>query len=296
MRRMLTRWRFGAWLVLLGLAGFSGLGRAAEAPPRLVSLSPGLTEIVYAIGAADRLVGVSRQCDYPLAAKLKPKSGDFNRPDPALILGVAADLVLLSEQVREADLAPLRDAGVEVRVLPAGSVVEVLQSIRVVGELTGAVDAAHALADGLSAEVTRIGAEIAGRTGRDRPRVYLEVDGPQRLYTVGRDSFMSDLIRLAGGDNVFADRPAPYLAVSAAEVAKANPQVVLIDHPFQYKVGAAKRFGWEAIDAVREGRVYDATDFDMIVINRPGPRLVEALNELARIFHPEVFDVQKADR
>ena len=292
MRRIL---KCGFLVLLFGVAGFPAWARATSFA-RIVSLSPGLTEIVYTIGAADRLVGVSRQCDYPLAAKLKPKGGDYNRPDPAAIRGVAADLVLFGEQVREADLAPLRDAGVEVRVLPAGSVVEVLQSIRVVGELTGAVDAARALADGLSAEVTRIGAEIAGRTGRDRPRVYLEVDGPQRLYTVGRDSFMSDLIRLAGGDNVFADRPAPYLAVSAAEVAKADPQVVLIDHPFQYKVGAAKRAGWEAIGAVRERRVYDATDFDMIVINRPGPRLAEALNELARIFHPEVFDAQKTDR
>lgn len=285
----------GFFFFLLGLAGLPAPARAASFG-RIVSLSPGVTEIVYALGAETTLAGVSRQCDYPLAAKLKPKGGDFNRPDPAAILGLEADLVLFGEQVREADLAPLREAGVEVRVLPAGSVAEVLQSILVVGELTGRVDAARKLADGLQSEVARIGAEIARLTGADRPRVYLEVDGPRRLYTVGRDSFMSDLIRLAGGDNVFSDRPAPYLAVSAAEVALADPEVVLIDHPFQYKVGAAKRAGWEGIGAVRERRVYDATDFDMIVINRPGPRLVEALNELARIFHPEVFDVQKTDR
>ncbi|WP_432823243.1 ABC transporter substrate-binding protein [Trichloromonas sp.] len=292
---MISRKLIAGLTLLLALA-FAISGHAGSGEPvRIVSLSPGLTEILYAIGAQGRLAGVSRQCDYPLAARLKPRCGDFNHPDMARIAKAGAGLVLLSEQVRDADLELLAEAGLQARVFPASSGDDIIRSILAIGELTDKVERARELAAELQAEMDRIGARLGHLAETQRPRVYLEVDGPQLLYSVGRDSFMSDLIRRAGGSNVFADRPLPYLAVSTQEVVQADPQIILLDHPFQYKVGAAKREGWDGISAVRSRRIYDATDFDMILINRPGPRLPQALNELARMFHPEVFDVQKTD-
>ena len=100
---------------------------------------------------------------------------------------------------------------------------------------------------------------------------------------------MDDVIRLAGGRNVFAHREAAYFPVTAEEVIEADPDVILVDYPFQYKVGLTRRQGWGEIGAVRKERVFDGTDFDIILFNRPGPRIVQSLREIAAILHPGVF-------
>ncbi len=271
--------------VALLLGGWAG--GVAAAAPRLASLSPGLTEVVYALGAADALVGVSRQCDYPVAAKLKPKVGDFNQPDPGRLAAAGAELVLLSEQVRPRDLEALAAAGIATRVVPAASLTDVWAAVRELGELTGRGDAARALEGRLRAAVDEVRARVASLKDEERPRVYVEVDGPPQLYAVGPGSFMDEVVRLAGGRNAFAAAAAPYLPVSDAEVRAAAPEVILVDHPFQYKVGVAKRPGWGDLAAVRSGRVYDGTDFDIVTLNRPGPRIVESLREVSRLLHPE---------
>jgi iron complex transport system substrate-binding protein len=115
------------------------------------------------------------------------------------------------------------------------------------------------------------------------------VDGPEKLYAVGSGSFMDDVVRLAGGRNVFAGRQSPYFPLEPAEVISADPDVILVDYPFQYKVGVTKRPGWDSIAAVRTHRVYDGTDYDIILFNRPGPRIARALREIARLLHPRVF-------
>ena len=134
MKRFISRGLLGCLAVLLAAAVANA---EVSGPPRIVSLSPGLTEIFFAIGAQDRLAGVSRQCDYPLAARLKPKCGDFNHPDMAGIIGADAELVLFSEQVREAELAALADAGMQARIFPARSADEVIQSIFAIGDRQG---------------------------------------------------------------------------------------------------------------------------------------------------------------
>jgi len=256
---------------------------------KIVSLAPSATETLFALGADSRLVGVSRHCDFPVAAKLKPKMGDFNQPDLPKVIAAAPDVVLFTEFARAADLAALEAAGIAVFVLPARSVENVIESISSLGALTGAGAAAEKLAAGIETAVREIGERLAGVMPAQRPRVYVEVDGPQQLYAVGPGSFMDDIVRLAGGSNVFSDRKDAYFPVDSAVVIAANPEIVLVDYPFQYKVGVSKRPGWDTVAAVRGGRVYDGTDFDIIVFNRPGPRIARALREIAALLHPEIF-------
>lgn len=256
---------------------------------KIVSLAPSATETLFALGADSRIVGVSRHCDFPVAAKLKQKLGDFNQPDLPKVVAAAPDVVLFTEFARDADLAELEAAGIAAFVLPARSVENVIDGIRTLGNLTGEIAAADRLAEEIEAAVGQIGDRLAGVGNTRRPRVYIEVDGPQQLYTVGPGSFMDAIVGTAGGVNVFADRQQAYFPVSSAEVLEKNPEVVLIDYPFQYKVGVSKRAGWDAVAAVKTARVYDGTDYDIIVFNRPGPRIAQALREIAALLHPDLF-------
>lgn len=256
---------------------------------RIASLSPGATEILFALGAGDLVAAVSRQCDHPVEARLKPRAGDFNRPDLEALAALGPDLVVLSEYPRPGDREGLEAAGLRALVLPARNVAEVTEAIRYLGRLTKTKERAEELAAGIEAALAEVAARLAGLGEVDRPRVYLEVDGPARLYAVGADSFMDDLLRAAGGRNAFGDRKRPYFAVDPGEVAAADPDVILIDHPFQYKGGVAKRPGWAGLSAVKSSRVYDHTDFDIVLINRPGPRIGKAVRVLSRLLHPEVF-------
>lgn len=269
---------------------FIPLQARAEGPPRIVSLAPSITEIIYAIGAEDRLIGVSRQCDYPVAAKLLPKMGDFNRPDMEKVAAASPDLVLLAEYVRPGDIESLKTAGIKSVVLSSADIADTISTIREVGRITGREKEGDILARDLEDGVRGITSALEKISPEDRPLVYIEVDGPARLYAVGPGSFMGDVIRLAGGRNAFENGPGPYFQLTSEEVVRADPDVILIDHPFQYKVGVSERPGWDGIKAVRSGRVYDGTDFDIILLNRPGPRIVKSLEEIARLLHPGVFN------
>ncbi|HWR98013.1 MAG TPA: ABC transporter substrate-binding protein [Candidatus Methanoperedens sp.] len=256
---------------------------------RIVSLAPSVTETLFALGADSLIVGVSRHCDVPVAAKLKPKVGEFNTPDLAKVLAAAPDVVLFAEHARPEDIEALSRAGVPSLVLPARSVSEVVATITKLGEIAGRAGEARRLTEGIEAAVREIAGRLAAIPARTPPSVYVEVDGPEVLYAVGPGSFMDDIIRLAGGRNVFAGRQAAYFPVAGADVIAADPEVILVDYPFQYKVGLAKRPGWDAVAAVRGGRVFDGTDYDIILFNRPGPRIAQALREIARLLHPQVF-------
>jgi len=257
---------------------------------RIASLSPSVTEILFLLGAGDAVVGVSQYCDYPVAAKLKPKVGEFNRPDLAALGAVAPDLVLFTEYVRPEDAEAMDRVGLRSAVLPAATLEDVAAEVEILGHLTGHAEDARRIASTLQQTVEEVKSRVEGIPLDRRPRVYVEVDGPHRPYAVGPGSFMDEVIRVAGGRNAFADAGAPYLEVTTAEVVKADPQVIFIDHPFQYKAGLGKREGWGGVAAVAGGRVYDRTDFDIILLNRPSPRIAESLREISRLLHPQVWN------
>jgi iron complex transport system substrate-binding protein len=256
-----------------------------SAPQRIVSLAPNHTEVLYALGLGDRVVGVTEYCNYPPEAVEKPKVGDFVNADLELIVGLEPDLVLATTMHMAETVPALQDQGVVVFVLDPQSVASVLKEIRVLGQITGQEAAADALISDMQARIDAVQETV---TAAPRLKVFWEL-GPE-LFTVGPGTFVDDLIGLAGGENVAADAAAPWPQLSVEAIILKDPDViVLADHNYGQTVEMVReRPGWEDIAAVREGRVIEISNDD--IVSRPGPRLVEGLEFLARALHPDLFE------
>jgi len=254
-------------------------------PARIVSLAPNHTEILYALGVGDRLVGVTEYCNYPPEATEKTVVGAFDAIDLELVVGLEPDLVLATTMHMVETVPALKDHGIPVFVLDPQTVSHVLQAITAIGRLTGRDAAAAGLVDEMQACIDAVRAAVAGA---DRPTVFWEL-GPE-LFTAGPGSFIDDMISIAGGENVAADAGSPWPQLTVEAIVLKDPDViVLADHNYgQTAEIVAARPGWGDIRAVREGKIVEITNED--IVSRPGPRVVEGLEFLARAFHPELFE------
>lgn len=285
----------GLW-VLLGTASAQArtipdmLGRPVtipDGPLRLVSLSPSLTEIVYALGREDWLVGVTDFCDYPPAARGKPRVGGTITPNLERVLQVRPSLVLATAEGNPRDLVgQLTRVGIPIFALKPDGYAGILDAIRLLGRLLQAEAPAAALVRAMDEQAARIHSTVAGRP---RARVlYLVWSNP--AIAAGPASFIHDLIRIAGGDNVVAEPTVPYPRVSLEEIVARAPEVIVVashldamDRPMIITLDAA----WQAIPAVRSDRLVSVPGD---TIHRFGPRVVEGLGHLARAIHPEAFE------
>jgi iron complex transport system substrate-binding protein len=253
-------------------------------PQRIISLAPANTEILYALGLGDRVVGVTEYCNYPPEAAEKPKVGGFSDVDLEQVVGLEPDLVLAAS-LHTAEVVPaLQERGVPVFVADPQTVPEVLETIRTIGHITGKDQAAGALTAQMQERIIAVQETIKDAP---RPRVFWEL-GPE-LYTAGPGSFLNDLIVMAGGENIAADADGPWPQLSLEAIVLKDPEiVVLADHNYgETAETVTQRSGWGNITAVREGRIIELTNDD--IVSRPGPRIVEGLEFLARAFHPDLF-------
>jgi iron complex transport system substrate-binding protein len=254
-------------------------------PERIVSLAPGHTETLYALGLGQRVVGVTAYCNYPAEAAEKTQVGDFAGIDLELVVGLDPDLVLAST-LQMGDVVPaLQEHGIVVVVATPESVLEVLTTIDLIGQITGRQAVAQALVAQLRGRIEAVEEAI-----REAPRLSVFWELGAELYTVGPGSFVDDLITLAGGQNVAADADSPWPQLSVETIILKDPQViVLADHNYGETAEMLKeRPGWAEISAVKEGRVIEITNDD--IVSRPGPRIVEGLEFLARALHPDRFE------
>ena len=266
------------------------LGRRVALPrggvTRVVSLAPSVTEIVYALGAAELLVGVTDSCDYPKEALKKPKTGGFYAPNFEVILTLRPDLILATsiEGGREETFRGIESFRVPVYVVRPVDVRSVLDSIERIGRLLGRAEAGLRLSRDMQTEVDGIGRAVGGRRA---PRVLYVLWG-NPLIVPGRDTLISDLIRLAGGESVSRGETAAYPRFSAEEAVARRPEVIVLAQHGDATVDQRLR-EWEhltLLPAVRQGRVHQ---IDGDLTHRPGPRVIESLRRLARMFHPDVF-------
>lgn len=257
----------------------------ARPPVRIVSLAPNITEMLYAIGVGDQVVGVTVNCDYPPEARAKPKVG-YTQPNLEAILALQPDLVLTpSEYVRADVLGKLEHLKVPTFVLAARTMEDIPSHLQTLGRMLGK----PAPADQLASELRQRIAEVRSRTeGRPRPRL-LYVLNSEPLITVGPGSYIHQLIELAGGANVAAGAAAPYPRLSIEAVLKADPEWIL------FPVGSAEGIPegeqqrwhrWATVSAVKHERFHRIPSD---LLNRPGPRIVDGLELLARTLHPEAF-------
>lgn len=261
--------------------------RFARAPTRVISLAPSHTEAMYALGAEQRLVAVNEWSDYPPAARSKPKVHGV-LPSLEQVVALHPDLILLWGV---GDLLVRFEAtGIPVLVLAPRNLEGVYRNIEVLGVVLGVPERAHTVTDGIRARV----AAVRGRvTGVRRPRVYYEVDATDgvRPFTVGPASFIHELLDLAGGENVAAAAIGMWPQLSLEQVLKADPEIIIlgdavaVNNP-QTPEMVMRRPGWDRLTAVRRRAIFIVNGN---VVSRPGPRIAEGLEALARIIHPERF-------
>jgi iron complex transport system substrate-binding protein len=271
-----------------GLSYVDMLGREvvlATPPARIVSLVPSVTELVFALGAEDRLVGVTDYCDFPPAARRKPRVGGMLAPSLETIVALRPDVVVATDSGNRQEISDqLRRLGIPVYLVHANRLTEVMEVASRLGQLTGREAAVAALTARLQA---RIVAVVRSVSRRPRPRV-LYVLWPEPLIVPGRDAIVTELIRLAGGESVTAHEPSDYPRFSLEAAVARAPEVILLA---RHGTGSAPlaRAKWDALGqlpAVRAGRVH-AVDGNLL--HRYGPRIVEGLEHLARLLHPEAF-------
>ena len=262
-------------------------GRRVSLPARVdrvVSLAPNLTEIVFAVGGGGRLVGNTTYCDYPAEAKAIAKVGDSMQPSLERIIALRPQVVLISTASQlEVFTRQLQDRNIAVFVTDPHDLEGIFRSIEQVGQILGQTEQATQLVKSLRERVTAVEQAVA----QAKPvRVFYQVSG-EPLYAAGRDSYVSDLIRRAGGSSVTADVPGAWPKYSNESALAARPEAIIL--PTGGSMGAANSTVAEALrtsPAVLNGRVYKIND-DYLA--RPGPRAVEGLEAMAHALHPEAF-------
>ena len=266
----------------------------AKKPARIVSLAPSNTEIVCALGACGALTGVTDFDDYPASVKNVAHVVVQAKVDAEKVLAAQPDLVLAAGNglTPEAAIKQLTDLGLRVMILYPKDLAGVYHDVTLVGEALGMPDRAQSTVASMQARVKAVTDVVAAAA---HPRTFYEVSVfGGTIYTAGNDSFLSSLISLAGGDPVTGDAQSG--AIQLEDLIAADPELILLgDASYDLTLATrAKaltavraRSGWGQISAVRAGKVIPFTDD--VVTTRPGPRIVDGLEALARAIHPELF-------
>jgi iron complex transport system substrate-binding protein len=291
--------RLSAFALLVALVGLAVpmpaapvrdmTGREVEvsrAATRVVSLAPSLTEILFALGAGDLLVGVTDFCDYPPQASQKPKVGTVLAPNAEVVLALQPNLVLATtEGNRQETVLLLERLQIPIFVVRPEGLEGIYASIRSVGGLLGRPARASAVVESMRSRVAWVAGQVKGRP----PARVLYVLWPDPLITAGRGSIIDALIGVAGGENVAGGISLRYPRLNLEEVLRVDPEVILLAGMGSRPLRAESVQGWEGwqvLRAVKAGRV-QALDGDLL--HRPGPRIVEGLEAIARALHPDAF-------
>ncbi len=291
----LRRAAAAVWLAALFIAPFA-LGAAArhvtdqtgrqvdvpDHPHHIVSLAPSITEIIYALGAGDELVGDTDFCDYPPEAKLKPHVGEVVNPSLERIVALKPDLVFGTAEANRRETADqLARLGIPLYGLTSHNLEQTFVSIQDVGEVLGHERQAQELLGSLRARVAAVEKRVAGQP---RPKV-LFVVWYRPLITAGPQTFISDVIHRGGGVSISGDLKGEWPRLSLEVALQRDPDVILIPQTAAFSPSLEdfeKLPGWKDLRAVKQHRLYLVPE----TILRPSPRLVDALEEVAAILHP----------
>jgi len=258
-----------------------------QAPQRIVSIAPHQTEILFAIGLGDRIVGVSEFDNYPEEASTKPKVGNIQGNAEAL-LAVQPDLVFAGLSLNGTSVGGLRDLGVQVFTTEPTTIDEVIESILTIGVITDAQEEAEKVAAKMREDKQLVIDTVSGLTEAQKKSVYIEYDP---LWTAGKGSFMDEMIVLSGGINIASDLD-PWAQISSEAVIAANPDVIIYADVNDYETGnplietIKSRPGWGEITAMKDNAI---TGINADILSRNGPRITDALVQIAMGIYPELF-------
>jgi iron complex transport system substrate-binding protein len=258
---------------------------------RIVSLAPSNTEILFAIGAGAQLVGRDSYSDYPADAKqVADIGGGFTTLNTELILSKKPDLVMAAPLTPPEQIADLQKAGLIVYVLPnPKSFDDLYANLQTAATLSGHEKEAAALIDSLQRRVQAVAQKVV--TVTQKPVTYYELDAtdPNAPYTSGPDTFVHLVIRSAGGQNFGADLKGDWVQVSVEALLARQPDLIVLGDNTYGGVTedqVKRRTGWDALKAVQQNQIFI---FDDNLVSRPGPRLVDGLEAMAKLLHPDLF-------
>jgi len=260
---------------------------------RIISLSPNITEILFALELGEKIVGVTRYCNYPPQAKKIAKVGGYLDPNYEAILRLEPDVVITLPEFEEVKNF-LSELGINYRIVNNKTIADILASIKYLGEELNAENKANEI----SGEINSKMAQITERTKiLHRPKVLISVGRSlgsgvlEEVYIAGKNTFYDELINYAGGNNAFQDEKIAYPMLSAEGIININPEIIIDLVPDFEKKGLDEsviKKGWERVfevDAIKNNRIHVLGQSYTVI---PGPRFVLLLEDLARIIHPEI--------
>jgi iron complex transport system substrate-binding protein len=259
-------------------------------PRRIVSLAPANTEILFALGLGDRVVGVTDFCNYPAEAAEKPKMGGYATVNIEQVITAQPDLIVAAYGNTEETIGRMRELGLTVVALNPDSVNDTLRDIRLVGTVTGAEKEAASLAGNIEDRIETIREKMTDAT--ERPEV-VHVMWYEPVWVSGNNTFQDEMIRLAGGENAFSDVDG-WQVVDVERIITTDPDVILVNsgtgmggegEDLIYR-SFMKEQRFQNLKAVKEGRVHIV---DSDIMDRGGPRIADALEDVAADVHPECF-------
>ncbi len=252
-------------------------------PERIISTSPANTEILFALGLEDKVVGVTTYCNYPPEALEKPKIGGFSTVDIELIINSTPDLVLASSKTGEENIKKLEDIGIDVIVIDPKNIDEILENIRLIGDLTGNVNEAEELTNNMWERINAVKENAKKLKKNNKKPKILYVMWHEPLMSVGKNIKTNDLIEIAGGENIYSDTKIDYPKISLESVIDRNPDVIIAavgmgsggNLTYEYIINEPRL---KDVNAIKNNRVY-RIHVDLL---RPSPRIVDALEQFAK--------------
>ena len=258
-----------------------------KAPAKVVSLSPSETEKLFALGLDDQIVGVSEVDDYPEAAKAKPKMGGYEM-DVEAIVASGADVVFTAA-MNEQNIQKLRGLGVKLFVNDPKTIAEVMDNIKLVGEISDRQTEAQGIVDQMQKELDSVKQAVKSVRAEEKKKVYVEFSPG---WTVGKGTYMDEMLNLSNAVNVAADTEG-WFEVSEEKIIAENPDVILysgnvVDESTKKTLDQLikERSGWDQIEAVKNDKL---AKLDDNLISRPGPRVTKGLIEVAKAVYPELM-------
>ena len=261
--------------------------RIEKVPQRIVSHVPSITETLFALGLSEKVVGVSDYCDYPEAAELKSSVGNYFNPSIENIVALDPDLVLTSGHSE--NINGLESLGITFFVIDPQGIDGIFKDIEKLGKITGTEGKANKLINDMKKDMSYVSSRV-----KDAPRVrvlyIIDATDLNNPWTVGPGSLADTLITMAGGENA-AKAQGAWVQFSLEEVVSSDPEIIILPAKHGTAFTAPEVLkghpAWREISAVKQNRIY-LIDGDLV--DRTGPRLVQGLEEMAKIIHPELFD------
>ena len=255
-------------------------------PIRIVSLAPNVTEILFSLGLDEEIVGVSIHCNFPEKAKSKVRVGSYISLDFEKVTSLKPDLIIATGVGNTRDMVDrLGKLGFQTYVIYPKNFDDILKSIAHIGQVVNREKEARMIIEGMRKRSQRV---IELTKSLPRPKVFIQI-GDAPVVTVGKGSFADDLIRLAGGENIAKKEKEVYPRFGMEEILKRSPEVIVISSmnpKGDYQKILQEWTRWKTISAVKNGRIH-LIDSDLL--DRPSPRIIDGLEELARVLHPERF-------